>query len=238
MQEWTLDKSAVVQSLEKQLFPGKQSALPVALVSAVRYFDKVPLRNHHLVLISDGVVRKPYEPELEQAFKDVIAANVTIHIISYTALGLKAKKPEPTRPRVKSAVDPNLIEALPSTRPPGDPVPDLKTMMKNKGGSVLDIDPLLQRDGIKKTLRQREKEFLAITDETGGTVSVPLSADEMIDQATGVARMVDSQYMLSYKPFRSLSSATENEYRRIDIFSRRVGLNVRARRGYIARVPK
>jgi VWFA-related protein len=238
VQEWTLDKSEVAQSLEKQLFPGKRSALPAALISAVKYFDQVPLRNHHLVLVSDGVVPKSNEPELEEAFRSVIAANITVHIISYTSLGLKAKKAEPTRPRVKSAVDPHLIDALPSMRRPGDPTPDLKTMMKNKGGMVLDIDRLRQRDAIKKTLREREKEFLAVTEETGGTVSVPLSADEMIDQAGDVARIVDSQYMLSYKPFRSLGSSTENEYRRIDIFSRRVGLQVRARRGYFAKVPR
>lgn len=237
VQEWTLDKAKVIDSLEKGLFPGKRSALAAALDAAVGYFGKVPSRNHHLVLVSDGVVHRPDEPELEEAFKSVIAANITVHIISYTSLGLKTKKPEPTRPRVKSAVDPNLIEALPSTRDRMDPTPDLKTLMKTKGGGVVDVDVLFQR-GIKKTLKEREKEFLAITEETGGTVGLPASADEMIDQAMDVARNVDSQYIVTYKPLRPLSSATANEYRRIDIFSRRVGLNVRARRGYVARVQK
>ena len=236
VQEWTLDKSEVIQSLEKELFPGKRSALAGALMAAVGCFDKVPSRNHHLVLVSDGVVQRPNEPELEEAFKSVIAANITVHIISYTSLGLKAKKPEPTRPRVKSAVDPNLIAALPSMRDEQHPEPDLKTLMKTKGGGVVDLEVLFRRDGIKETLKEREQEFLAITEETGGTVSLPASADEMIGHAAEIARNVDSQYMVSYRPLRPLGSLTAKEYRRIDVFSRRVGLTVRTRRGYVAKI--
>jgi len=237
VQEWTRNKSDVIHSLEKRLFPGKQSALGEALIAAAQYFDKVPASNHHLVLVSDGVVRKAIEPELDEALKSTISANITVHVISYTSLGLKAKKPEPTRPRVKSAVDKNLIDALPSTRFKEDPTPDLKTLMGTKGGVAVDIDRLIAV-GIKKTLKEREKQFLAITEETGGTSSFPASAAEMIDQAADVAREVDSQYILSYKPLRPRDSSTVNEYRRIDIFSRRVGLNVRARRGYLATIQK
>ena len=237
VQEWTLNRSDVIQSLEKKLYPGKRSAVGAALIAAVEYFEQMPSRNHHLVLVSDGVVRKANEPELEKAFKSVTAANITVHIISYTSLGLRAKKPVPTRPRVKSAVDKHLIDALPKARFKQDPTPDLKTLMENKGGLVIDVEPLL-RDGIKETLRAREKEFQDITEATGGTISLPASAAEMIDQAAGVAREVDSQYMLTYKPLRPLSSSTANEYRRIDIFSRRVGLTVRARRGYVAKIQK
>ncbi|HKN83094.1 MAG TPA: VWA domain-containing protein [Pyrinomonadaceae bacterium] len=237
VQEWTRNKPDVIHSLEKRLFPGKQSALGVALVAAAQYFDKVPSTNHHLVLVSDGVVRKTTEPELEEAFKSMIAANITVHVISYTSLGLKAKKSEPTRPRVKSAVDKNLIDALPNARFKEDPTPDLKTSMGAKGGVAIDIDRLLGV-GIKKTLKEREKQFLAITEETGGTISFPASAAEMVDQAADVAREVDSQYILSYRPLRPRNSATANEYRRINIFSRRAGLNVRARRGYVATIPK
>lgn len=236
IQEWTLNKSEVTQSLEKDLFPGKRSALAAALMAAAGYFDKVPSRNHHLVLISDGLVRRPDEAELDEAFKSVFAANITVHIISYTSLGLKAKKPDVTRPRVKSAVDKNLIDALPSTRDPEHPDPDLKTLMSTKGGMVIDIDRLFRREGIKKTLKEREDEFVTITEATGGTVSLPGSAAEMIDQAADIARNVDSQYIISYKPLRPLGSLTAKEYRRIDVFSRRVGLNVSARHGYVAKV--
>ena len=235
--EWTLNKSDVIESLKKGLFPGKRSAMGAALSAGVEYFDQAPTRNHHLVLVSDGVVRKANEPQLEEAIKSVIAANITVHIISYTSLGLMAKKPVPTRPRVKSAVDKHLIDALPKARFKEDPTPDLKTLMETKGGMVLDVEPLL-RGGIKGTLKEREKEFQAITEGTGGTLSLPGSAAEMIDHAADVARQVDSQYILTYKPFCPLSSSTANEYRRIDIFSRRVGLSVRARRGYVAKIQK
>jgi hypothetical protein len=56
----------------------------------------------------------------------------------------------------------------------------------------------------------------------------------MTDRAVEVARAIDSQYVISYKPLRPLSSASAKEYRRIEVASRRVGLNIKVRRGYVA----
>ena len=55
----------------------------------------------------------------------------------------------------------------------------------------------------------------------------------MIREAGEVARDVDAQYVLSYKPIKPLNEAAPNEYRRLEVFSRRVGLSVTARRGYV-----
>jgi hypothetical protein len=126
-----------------------------------------------------------------------------------------------------------LIEALPRTQFKYDPTPDLKTQLKNKGGVVLDIDLLFARKGIKPALAQRSDEFLVITEETGGNLWLPGSAAEMNGEAREVARDVDAQYVLSYKPIKPLNESTANEYRRLEVISRRVGLTVTARRGYV-----
>ncbi len=152
-------------------------------------------------------------------------------------MGAKAPRSSPTRPRVKSAVDRDLIEALPRTQCGADPTPDLKTMLKNKGGFVLDLDLLFRRKNIKPALAERTKEFFVVTEETGGNLWLPGSAKEMIREATEVARDIDSQYVVSYKPLKPLNAAGQGEYRAIEVFSRRVGLTVKARRGYLARVP-
>lgn len=236
LQPWTTNHGDVTKSLD-QLLPGKRSALRAALLTAVAEFNNVPPGNNHLILISDGVDRPGVQPDLDEAYKSLIAANITLHVISYAVMGEKAPRPSPTRPRVKSAVHPDLIEALPHTRFKTDPTPDLKTMLKNKGGVVLDLDLLFRRKNIKPALAERTKEFMVVTDETGGNLWLPASAAEMIRQAREVARDIDSQYVMTYKPLQPLNASGPSEYRKLEVFSRRANLTVKARRGYVARVP-
>ena len=233
LQPWTTDQASAAKSLN-QLLPGKRSLLMKGLFAAVEQFKNIPQGNSHLVLISDGVDRPGQQTDLREAYQALLATNVTLHVISYASLGAKVPPPTPTRPRVKSAVAPELIEALPHTQFKTDPTPDLKSQMKHKGGVVLDIDLLFARKGIKPALARRSDEFLVLTEETGGNLWLPDSAEEMIREAQEVARDVDSQYVLSYKPVPPLNESAPNEYRRLEVISRRVGLTVTARRGYVA----
>ena len=232
LQSWTKEQTTALKSLN-QLLPGKRSLLMKGLFAAVEQFKNIPPGNSHLVLISDGVDRAGEQTDLREAYQALLATNVTLHVISYASLGAKVSPPTPTRPRVKSAVAPELIEALPRTQFKYDPTPDLKSQLKHKGGVVLDIDLLFARKGIKPALARRSDEFLVLTEETGGNLWLPGSADEMINEAREVARDVDSQYVLSYKPVQPLNESAPNEYRRLEVISRRVGLTVTARRGYV-----
>ena len=232
LQSWTTNQANALKSLS-QLLPAKRSAVQAGLMAAVEQFSKIPTGNSHLVLVSDGVDAAGRQTDLREAYQAILAANVTLHVISYASLGAKVPPPTPTRPRVKSAVAPELIESLPRTQLKGDPTPDLKSHLKHKGGVVLDIDLLFARKGIKPALAQRSDEFLVLTEETGGNLWMPTSGEEMISEAREVARDVDSQYVLSYKPVQPLNEAVPNEYRRLEVISRRVGLTVTARRGYV-----
>lgn len=234
LQSWTNTQADAIKSLN-QLLPAKRSALESGLLAAVEQFRSIQYGNSHLVLISDGVDTKGEQTDLTDAYRSLIAANITLHVISYASLGQKVSPPEPTRPRVKSAVAPELIEALPSTRHPGDPTPDLKTQLKNKGGFVLDVDLLFGREGIKPALAERSEEFSALTEETGGNLWLPGSAEEMIREAREVAGDIDAQYVMSYRPMPPLASSGPTEYRRIEVISRRVGLTIKSRRGYVVR---
>lgn len=234
LQSWTTTQADAIKSLD-QLLPAKRSALEAGLLAAVEQFRSIQYGNSHLVLISDGVDTKGEQSDLTDAYRSLIAANITLHVISYAALGKKVSPPEPTRPRVKSAVAPELIEALPRTQRRADPTPDLKTQMKNKGGFVLDIDLLFGRKGIKPALAERSEEFSALTEETGGNLWLPGSAEEMIREARGVASDIDAQYVMSYRPLPPLASSRPTEYRRLEVISRRVGLTIKSRRGYVVR---
>ena len=234
LQGWTTNQADAIKSLN-QLLPAKRSALEAGLLAAIEQFRSIQYGNSHLVLISDGVDAKGEQSDLTDAYRSLLAANVTLHVISYASLGKKLAAPEPTRPRVKSAVAPELIEALPHTQHKGDPTPDLKTQLKNKGGFVLDIDLLFGRKGIKPALAERSEEFSALTEETGGNLWLPGTAEEMIREAREVALDVDAQYVMSYRPVPPLAASGPTEYRRIEVISRRVGLNVKSRRGYVVR---
>jgi hypothetical protein len=62
---------------------------------------------------------------------------------------------------------------------------------------------------------------------------LPESFDEMIDDGAEAAQLIDSQYVVTYKPRRALASAREGEIRRIDVASRRVGLKLVSRRQFV-----
>src|ERR1043165_6894460 len=156
LQSWTTDQTSALKSLN-QLLPAKRSALQAGLLAAVEQFGKIPPGNSHLVLVSDGVDAAGTQSDLREAYQSILAANLTLHVISYASLGAKVRPPNPTRPRVKSAVPPELIESLPHTQFKYDPTPDLKSQLKHKGGVVLDVDLLFARKGIKPALAQRSR---------------------------------------------------------------------------------
>jgi VWFA-related protein len=234
LRPWTTNQSDALKSLDN-LLPGKRSALLKGLTAAVEQFENITPGNSHLVLMSDGIDENSAQTDLTDAFRAILKANITLHVISYATLGMKAPRPSPTRPRVKSAVDPNLIEALPSTQTKEDPTPDLKSMMKHKGGTVLDIDMLFHRGPKSGELIERQQEFYAVTEETGGNMLLPATTEEMVSDARALAQDMDSQYVISYKPVAPLKESSVGEYRKLEVISRRVGLTVRSRRGYVVK---
>ena len=62
---------------------------------------------------------------------------------------------------------------------------------------------------------------------------VALLAKTNVAQATEVARAIGAEYVVTYQPKRPLAEATPGEYRRIEVASRRVGLSLQSRRGYV-----
>src|SRR5207244_3269301 len=57
--------------------------------------------------------------------------------------------------------------------------------------------------------------------------------DQMVSEANAVARDIGAEYVITYRPKRPLAAAEPGEYRRIQVTSRRVGLSLRSRRGYV-----
>ena len=83
----------------------------------------------------------------------------------------------------------------------------------------------------QKEMAEREQEFGQLAEETGGVAWLPETVNEMMLDAGEAALDIDSQYIVTYKPQRPLAEAKLEEYRKLDVISRRVGLRVRSKIG-------
>jgi len=129
-----------------------------------------------------------------------------------------------------------MIMSLPRNKRPSDPRPDLVDQLRAKGGTTIDLDPSLRRHRkeYEIAVQHSEQQLTELARETGGGMWLPASPAEMINQSGEVAREIDSQYVITYKPKRPIASGTSETHRRVDVISRRIGLRVRSRRRYIA----
>lgn len=229
-------RAGALKALRERLFPGRRSALAEGLRAALGHLQKTPAGNRHLVLVSDGLDPTGGGLALTESFRQLAAADVTVHVLSYTAIGRKAPGPPVTRKRGRGPLPHEGVEALPRTKRRENPAPDLRDINEAKGGTVIDLDRLFGGDRRPRAeLERREAEFESLTDETGGTLALPATAEEMVAQAGAVAREVDSRYVVTYKPLRPVADAPAGEYRNLDVLARRLGLIVRARRGYLVK---
>jgi len=106
-------------------------------------------------------------------------------------------------------------------------------------GATVRFDPAMrrQRKAYEAEIRKSQDALTTMAEETGGQIFLPKSSDEMIAQAREAAREVGAEYVVTYRPKRPLSSAEKGEYRRVEVASRRVGLSLRSRKGYVVPTP-
>jgi hypothetical protein len=106
-------------------------------------------------------------------------------------------------------------------------------------GIGIRFDPAMrkQRKAYETEVKKSQQVLKNVADETGGKLMLPINGQEMLAQAGEVARAIGAEYVVTYRPKRPLAEATPGEYRRIQVASRRVGLSLHARRGYVVPMP-
>jgi hypothetical protein len=167
---------------------------------------------------------------LAQAMKQMAAARATIHVISYTEF-VRQQKPKKAGSDVARQVptshDP--ITTMDPTQPPGT------TRSPAYVIHSVTFDPAMRRQQkiYEAEVNNSQQVLTEVAEETGGQIYLPKTSDEMIAQAQAAAREVGSEYVVTYRPKRPLSSAEKGQYRRVEVASRRVGLSLRSRRGYV-----
>jgi VWFA-related protein len=237
LQDWTGDRAQAARALKSKLASGSGSNLSRAVKRAVELLQTQPVGNRHLVLVTDGIDTAS-SAEYQDAVKKLIAAQTTLHVLSYTAVARAQNKQPwwktpPEKPGMTQSTADQATVGIDPTRPPG--ARSSVGVNPHDVNSGVTFDPALRRrrKEAEREMKRGETRLKSLTDETGGRILTPDSTDEMIAEGAGVAREIDSQYVVTYRPKRPLRRAPASEYRKIYVGARRVGLNLRARRGYV-----
>ena len=229
LQPWTTDKSVVLRTLKNKLISAKRSRISEAIANAGEQLKDCPEGSRHVVMITDGVDSPGSKVDRSAAMKNLIAARATVHVISYTEF-VRQKDPDRSK-KVSTGQRPpssDPITATDPTLPPG-------TTRSPSFGIGIRFDPAMKRmrKAYEAQVKKSQEALKNVADETGGKMMLPLNAQEMLAQANEVARAIGAEYVVTYRPKRPLAEAKPGEYRRIEVASRRVGLSLQSRHGYV-----
>ena len=235
LQSWTRDKDAVLEVLKKKLVGTKRSRFSETIVTATQQLKDRPEGSRHVVLITDGVDSPGGKVDRGEAMKQLIAARATVHVISYTEF--VRQKSENKTTEVSAGMGPrpastDPIRSTDPTQPPG----------QNRSPSFgvgIRVDPAMRRvrKAYENEVKKSQQVLTNVAQETGGKMLLPITSEQMIAQAGEVARAIGSEYVVTYRPKRPLAEAEPGEYRKLEVASRRVGLSLQARRGYVVPTP-
>jgi VWFA-related protein len=236
LQGWTPERAVAARAVKSKLASGSGSNLSKAVRRATEMLAETPVGNRHLVLVTDGIDTAGSK-DREDAVRRLIASQATLHVISYTAVaGQAVKQPwwksPPEKPGAAQSRADQATVGIDPTRPPGMRGPGINPVSVNSG---VTFDPALRRRR-KEAERQMalgESRLKTLTEETGGRILLPETVEGMVAEGAAVARDIDSQYVVTYSPKRPLRRAPATEYRKVHVGGRRLGLTLRARRGYV-----
>jgi len=219
----------VLKTLKSKLISAKRSRISEAIANASVQLKDRPEGSRHVVMITDGVDTPGVKINREEAIKQLIAARATVHIISYTEFVRQksdSKSSNVSTGQRPTSSDP--ITATDPTLPPG-------TTRQPSFGVGIRFDPAMKRlrKAYEAEVKKSQEALKTFANETGGQMLLPLNRDDMLAEANEVARAIGAEYVVTYRPKRPLAEAKPGEYRRIEVASRRVGLSLQARRGYV-----
>ena len=235
LQTWTSDREAIAKVLKTKLKSGKSSRLSDAFVAAADQFKAIPPGTRHIVIITDGVEAPGSQTSMATAMRQLNSVQASVHIISYTVLERQTLQ---TQTKVWSAGNGAQRDGNPGSNPVanGDPtLPPGATRTPSFKIGTIDTDVAMRRKrkDYERATRESETKLAEIADESGGQIFLPATTSELAAQAAVIAQDIGSQYVVTYRPTHPLAEGKAGEYRRVEVASRRVGLYLRSRRGYV-----
>ena len=235
LQRWTTDKSGIEKVLRTQMLSGKSSRLADAFAAAADQFKGTAPGTRHIVIVTDGVDTPGGKISMASALRQLNSIQASVHILSYTVMERQALQ---AKSKVVSGGDGVQRDGNPGSNPVanGDPglPPGVTRQPSFKIGSIdTDVAMRRKRKEYERATVDSEKQLSTIAEESGGRIFLPANTSEILTQAESVARDIGSQYVVTYRPTRPLSQAKPGEYRKVEVASRRVGLYLRTRHGYV-----
>ena len=91
--DWTSNQEMIQENLDKKLFSGNRSRFSDSISAAIEQFKSRLLENRHLIFIGDGLDSIADEAERQKAMQDLLAANITVHVIAYNKMEATRAKP-------------------------------------------------------------------------------------------------------------------------------------------------
>jgi len=233
---WTSDHAAAIEDLDKRVYTGRRDRFADGLNAAVDLFNSRPLENRHLVLISDGLDSLAEATERERALKNILAANITVHVISYTQLEAEAARKASrrvtlgkgdTKPRVPDYIFDDMMKSIPNEKVRAF----LKTGNEAQRLVILNLDSK-QISALRSkaaALRDSEVTLQSLADDTGGVFQAPEEVVTVFDLASEIARAIGSQYVLTYAPVKPVARGSGIEIRKIRVSTHCEGVEIRSR---------
>ena len=233
LQPWTTDKAAVLKTLKTKLISTKRSRISDAIANASVQLKDRPEGSRHVVMITDGVDSPGSKIDRGEALRKLMAARATVHVISYTEF--VRQRDDRSNSPVSAGQRPPSSDPITAT----DPTLAPGQTRSPSFGIGIRFDPAMRRlrKAYEAEVKKSQQALKNIADETGGRMMLPLDSQEMLAQANEVARAIGAEYVVTYRPKRPLAEAEPGEYRHIEVASRRVGVSLQSRRGYVVPLP-
>ncbi len=232
---WTSDFSSAMAAMDAKLLSSKRSRFSEALNAAVEMFKSRPLENRHLILISDGLESVADNIAQQTSLQNLLAANITVHVISYTGLEQQRTRKAArrinlgdgkTKPRIPPDIFETIIAGMTSEQKAF-----LRAMNEAQRIVIVNLDGKMLRE-----IRQKREEWQMsetklqnIAEDTGGVFYAPEEYETMLKLAAEVAGAVDSNYVITYTPKRPIAESPDGEIRKVRVSSHCAGVRVKSR---------
>lgn len=233
--DWTNDFRTAMAAMDKKLFSGRRDRFSEALNAAVETFKTRPIENRHLILISDGLETAVDETAQQTALQNLLAANITVHVISYTQLQEQMAQKSTQRIRLgdgktKPRIPEDIFEGLTIGMSPAQKA-HLKAMNEAQAIVIFNTD----NEMIRAVRRKREawrtsaEKLQNLAEDTGGMFQAPEEYETTLKLAVEIAKAIDSNYVITYIPTKQFAGSPNGTARKVRVSLHLNGVQIRQR---------
>ena len=234
--DWQTDKTELVKTLESRTGFGRRASFVAAINAAADYLGKSPTENRHLILITDGLDSVDDKEVRGAALKKLLTSGIVVHVVSYSQIEFAAVKPQARiwrkgeyHPhRMPEDVELLISSAMYPKLPPE--LARLRAFPPRLISVMVDYPFLKEKNAHLKSLAAAQIQMSLLSEFTGGEFVLPDSVKEIIEQSTLISQSINSQYVVTYSPKRSLKNLPHDEIRQIEVSSKRAGVEAQASR--------